>query len=408
MRILIVQPTCDKRGHYGIWTVKLCQALGRKGHEVILCTNNVYPDKYLQEKPIFHIFKVGNGKYSFKKFDEAASKASLHYYYGYFRNTYAITSAALEFSKKEAFDGIFITDAEFMISSLLLKRYRIDIPVVMQVNAANFSYKTYSGSHLKKMYKVFQREIFKLTLGKEIKAFAVLGEWHKERLRDQLGLTNNFPIAVIPDGGEEPIETFLKSEARKKLGVNFDGPIFLFFGMLRKDKGIEYLLEALSFLSDSNFKLMIVGAPMEYKKIQIRSMLQQTKSLDKVILDLRYVDDHEVPLYFSACDILVLPYPKIYAGGSGPLMKGACTYGRPVIVTDVSEMGRLVKRCRIGLVAEPESPKSIAGKMKEFLSLSEEKRGEMARNAFNLAKANSWDAMADRFTELYETILQQR
>lgn len=57
-------------------------------------------------------------------------------------------------------------------------------------------------------------------------------------------------------------------------------------------------------------------------------------------------------------------------------------------------------------MAEPENPSSIAVRMREFLSLSEKEKEEMAENASNLAKLNSWDAMAERFTKLYEEILQ--
>src|SRR5947209_19752601 len=41
-----------------------------------------------------------------------------------------------------------------------------------------------------------------------------------------------------------------------------------------------------------------------------------------------YISDDEMPLYYYASDAVVFPYASFYTGGSGPLMKGACTYGR--------------------------------------------------------------------------------
>lgn len=400
MKVLFIQPTCDRKGHYGIWAVKLCQALAKMGHHVTLCTNKVDPKHYLNEEPLFNIVEVGNGKFSFERFDRNA-------FWSYFRNTYVITLEALRLSRREKFDVIHIADGEFMTASFILKKYESCLPPVIRlVNVPNFSFNTYPGSTIKKLYKVIQREIFKTTIGKGIKALTVLGEWQREMLRSQLRLKQDFPIVVIPDGGGEPVEVLNKLEAREKLGINFDGPIFLFFGMLRKDKGIEYLIEALHLLRNEHLKLIIAGDPTEYTESKIQEMVQRAKASEKIILELEYIAEDKVPFYFIACDALILPYSKIYKGLTGIIMKWACTYKKPVIATDVSGMGGLIKQYGIGLVAEPENPSSMAERIREFLSLSEKEQEKMAENASNLAKLNSWTAMAERFTELYEEILQ--
>ncbi len=405
MKILIVQPTCDKRGHYGIWTTKMCQNLAKKGHSVTLCTNRLVPEKYLQEKPLFRLYEVEGGRYNFEKFDEARSRHQLYYFYGYFSVCYHITKAALSLSTREGFDVIFITDAEFLLASLLLKRFSGRIPpVVMQVNAANFSFTTYAGSVFKKLYKVFQRSFFRRTLGKEIRGFAVLGEWHRERLRRQLRLDEDFPIDVVPDAGDEPLEFMNKYDARRKLGIDYAGDILLFFGMLRKDKGIGELLEAMRHVRTENYRLLVVGAPTEYTEEEVRDIVKKNRISDRVILRLEYVADDEVPAYFFAADALVLPYSNIYTGGSGPLLKGACTYRRPVIVTDVSEMGRLTRQHGIGLLARPGDPHSLAEKMDEFLAMTENEREEMAKRSSYLAKLNSWGSVADRFVSLFNKV----
>jgi len=406
MHILIVQPTCDKKGHYGIWTVRMCQELAKRGHKVTLWTNRVYPDRYLREKPLFRIIELCGGRYSFEKWDNY-KRNQLLFYYGYYKNSYLVTSAALQWSESEDVDVGFLTDVEFAVASLLLKRYRKQIPpMVMHVNAANFSFGTYAGSFFKKSYKVLQRKIFKSTLGGEIKALVVLGEWHKQQLKNQLDLSDDFLIEVIPDAAEISPTLLEKHEARKKLQIDFGGPVFLFFGILRKDKGIEHLIKALPFLRNEDFRLVIAGAPMEYAEGEIRAMLEQEKISDKVILRLSYISDDEVPLYYSACDAAVLPYSCLYSGGSGPLMKGSCTYRRPVIATNVSELGRLVREYNLGLIAEPDNPWAIAEKMREFISLPQETKEMMTQNASRLARANSWQALGERYSRLYEKVLQ--
>jgi len=409
MKILVVQPTSDKQGHYGIWTTKICQAMAGLGHEVTLCTNRLEPERYIKEKPLFKVHAVGNGKYDFGRFDQARVSRPLYYFYGYFRVSYAVVAAALRLaastSKEDSYDVIFITDSEFLMASLLLKRYARGIaPVVMQVNAANFTFDSYCGSVLKKLYKVFQRGIFKSTLGKEIKGFAVLGQWHKDNLREQLSLPESFHIDVVPDAGEVTDETIASADPRARLGIEYKGDIILFFGMLRKDKGIAGLLEAIGQLRDKEFRLLIVGAPTEYTEQEILDIIKKNCLEGKVIFRPGYAADTDVPLYFYAADALILPYSSIYTGGSGPLLKGACTFKRPVIVTDVSEMGRLTREHSMGLLARPDDPDSLASKVEEFLSMDEAARQRLSDNASKLGKTNSWEAVAEKFVELFAKV----
>lgn len=408
LRILVVQPTADKRGHYGVWTAAMCQALAGQGCDVTLCTNVASADKYLDEKPRFRVHSAGAERYSFGKFDDAVTSHPLYYYYGYFRNSYIVTAAALKLCRQQRFDIVFITDAEFLTASLLLQRHRaLSLPVVMHVNAPNFTFDTYCGSFLKKVYKVFQREVFKTTLGRHIKALIVLGDWHKQRLAEQLGLRQDFPIEVVSDSGTDaPQDNVDKSQARRRLGIDYDGKLLLFFGMLRKDKNIETLFEAVSLASSNGFKLLVAGSLMDYTREQVTAMVRSRRVCEKVILKLEYIPDGEVPVYFSACDALVLPYGRIYAGGSGPLFKGACTHRRPAIVTNVSEMGRLVADHKMGLVAEPENAASLAAKITEFVNLPQAERERMAENSFELGRSNSWEETARRYVRFYRSLTQ--
>jgi len=406
MHILIVQPTCDKKGHYGIWTVRMCQEIAKQGHKVTLYTNKVHPERYLQDKPRFQIVQVNGGKYSFEKYDNYRNRQLL-FYRGYYKNSYIITDSALKWLRDKDVDVVFMTDIEFMVASLLLKRHRQHkVPVVMHVNAANFSFDTYVGSVFKKSYKVVQREIFKSVLGRQINALVVLGQWHERRLRKQLDLPDSFPIEVIPDAAEVSPKLFDKKEARRKLGIDFDGRVLLFFGILRRDKGIEHLFEALSLLKTDDFRLVIAGSVMEYTENEILKLVAERAISEKVITHLKYIPDDLVPFYFSACDAVILPYPELYSGGSGPLMKGACTYRRPVIATNVSELGRLTREYNLGLTAEPSDPRDLADKIREFISLPQQAELAMTQNAADLAKSNSWEALGDRYSRLYEKILR--
>lgn len=409
MRILVVQPVADRMGHFGIFTVKLCQALGKKGHSVTLFTNKVYPDRYVSEPLKFTIQEVYGGKLSFAKYEQALNSVPAYFWWGYFKNGYQVTAEALRTCRREKYDAVFIRDAEFLMLSLALKQNRKHLPpIVMHISAANFSFHDYPGSVAKKLYKVFQRSVFRTTLGSEIRALSILGMWHKDRLRSQLQLPHDFPLVVIPDGGDTPSQVIDKVTARHQLGIEYKGPLLLFFGILRKDKGIETLIEAVAHIKSEEFKLAIAGHPMEYSCSEIHKLVCRHGVEEKVILKLGYVKDHEVPLHFFACDAVIFPYAPIYTGGTGPLMKGACTYGRPVIASDVSEMGRLVKQHQLGFLSKPGDAVSLATKMREYLALPVAARDQMGERASALGRINSWDAMAERYTTLFEDLSRSK
>lgn len=409
MNLLFVQPTCDKRGHYGLWTSRLCQALGKTGHNICLFTNKIDVDRYVNELPSFRVVEAGNGEFAFDKFDRCIITRPWYYWYGYFRNTYGIVKRALEFCKNEKFDAIFLTDAEYMTAALIIKKSSASVPPIFwHVQAANFTFDTYPGTYLKKLYKVLQREVFKRVIGTQVKGFAVLGEYHKQALRSQFGLKKSFPIEVVPDGGDVPKNLPDKPTALKAIGIDYNGPLFLFLGMLRKDKGLEYLVEAVSECKAREFRLVIAGAPFDYKQSQMVRMVQQFDVSEKIILRLEYIPDDQLPYYYCGCDAVVFPYSKMYTGSSGPLIKGACTYGKPVIVSNVSEMGRIVRDNKFGLIAEPESPASLSEKMNQFLSLSEQEKSIMVTNAVSVAKKNSWDVIAKKFVDYIEQVVSHR
>jgi glycosyltransferase involved in cell wall biosynthesis len=407
MKILFIQPTGDKRGHYGVYTTHVCQELARIGADVTLFTNKIYFEKYLDQKPLFKIFEFKHGRYTSEKFDKIKKKLPLLYIYGYLRNSFTAIRQALKYIKRNDFDIVFVMDTEYSILSILLRLYAKKIPpLVLMVQAANFSFSKFSGNPIIKIYKTIQKRILQSAIPKKIKAFTVLGEFHKEELQKQLSLKKEFPIKVIYDGADQPKVFLGQKEARKKLGIDYEKDILLFFGMLRKDKGIEYLLEAVSLLKKEEFKLVVAGSLFDYDENDIGSLIKKFEIEDKVILRLGYVDDKDVLLFFFSSDAVVFPYLKIYTGGSGPLLKEAAIYKKPVIASDVSEMGRLVQKHKMGLIVDPENAHDLAEKIREFLMLSEKEREVLANNA--AGAANTWQKMAKEYLEFFEEIINAK
>ena len=168
-------------------------------------------------------------------------------------------------------------------------------------------------------------------------------------------------------------EAIAKKDARKYLGLNEDDKIILFFGFIRKYKGLDLLLEAMSLIiSDSkfqisNFKLLIAGEFYEDRKLY-DDLIKQLNIADNLILRTDFIADSEVKYYLSACDFVIQPYKHATQSGVTPL---AYHFEKPMLVTNVGGLPDLVPDKKVGLVAEPNA-NSIAEKIIELYELGEE------------------------------------
>ena len=119
-----------------------------------------------------------------------------------------------------------------------------------------------------------------------------------------------------------------------------DSDIVLFFGLIRKYKGLDKLILSMEkvFEEKSNIKLLIVGECYGEKKKYL-SLIEKSKYSDRILWVEEYVKESEVNLYFSASDVVVLPYLSASQSGIIPL---AYNYNKPVIVSDLEGLAEVV------------------------------------------------------------------
>lgn len=161
------------------------------------------------------------------------------------------------------------------------------------------------------------------------------------------------------------------TSARQHLDIPNEPVIFLFFGFIRKYKGLDLLLEAIKILVKKNiqkdFKLMIAGEFYEDEK-NYAELLNDPQIRTHLILKTQFIADSEVKYYLSAADCVVQPYRNATQSGVTPL---AYHFEVPMIVTNVGGLPSLVPDGKAGMIAEP-NPPSIAEKMQQFLNLGKE------------------------------------
>ncbi|MFN8241746.1 MAG: glycosyltransferase [Bacteroidales bacterium] len=187
-----------------------------------------------------------------------------------------------------------------------------------------------------------------------------------------------------------------KGEARRKLGLDADGRYILFFGFIRKYKGLDLLLEALNDerLRNGNIRLVVAGEFYEDDK-PYRDLIERLELGDRVTMFDRFINDDEVSVFFSSADLVVQPYRS--ATQSGVTQIGY-HFTKPMLVTDVGGLKEIIPHGICGYVVKPD-PLEIAGSIDDFFT-----NGREACFTANIEKEKvkfSWGRMINSIMEVY-------
>jgi glycosyltransferase involved in cell wall biosynthesis len=215
---------------------------------------------------------------------------------------------------------------------------------------------------------------------------------------DATNLQNMLPYAKVKQSFHPTYEIFhsaalSKEEAKKRLEI--DGNIILFFGFVRPYKGLKYLLEAMPrIVSEIEARLLIVGEFWNGEG-EYRQEIERLGIAANVQIVNRYVPNEEVGVYFSAADIVVLPY--ISATGSG-IVQAAFGCNRPVVSTDVGCLPEVIENGKTGYIVKPRDAQGIANAVICFYE--EGKQSEFIKNTERAKEKFSWDTMVDTIESL--------
>jgi len=213
-------------------------------------------------------------------------------------------------------------------------------------------------------------------------------------------------IDVIPHGNyltNIPFDIG-QQEARTKLNIPMDSPVVLFFGQIKEVKGLDILLNALPapIKKYPKLKLIVAGKIWKDDFQKYQEIILSTNLSDNVDFHIRYIKDEEVPLFYNASDIVVLPYKKIYQSG---VLLMAMSYRKPVVVSDLEGMIEIVEDNVNGFVFRSGDPESLSSILIQVLSNSK-KLEEIATAGYDTVAVNhDWNLIGQKTAELYRSIL---
>jgi glycosyltransferase involved in cell wall biosynthesis len=214
------------------------------------------------------------------------------------------------------------------------------------------------------------------------------------RLREEVGL-DPARVRVIPHGAFDYLARLPEEKPLPAELADAEGPVVLFFGLLRPYKGLDTLLAA--FRQVEGAELWIVGNPrMDIAPLRAAA----AAAPGRVRFVTRFIEDAEIPAIFRRADIVALPYRD--AEHSGVLYTGLA-FGKPLVLSAVGGFPEVAASGAARLVAAGD-PGALASALGELIAdpAARQRLAEAAREAAE--GPYSWDAVAAQTLSLYEEL----
>ncbi len=222
--------------------------------------------------------------------------------------------------------------------------------------------------------------------------------------RDLAALKRGAPFRRVPHPLYAQFDRgrFTRQSARAHLGLQPDAEVAVFFGYVRRYKGLDTLLEAWPLVRSRRAATLLVAGDFYEDPAPYRA-LAAAAGPEAVRLREEYLPDAEVEALFKAADVVVLPYRSATQSG---VTHVAYALGVPVITTDVGGLAETVVPGESGLVVPPGDPAALAAAIVRFFA--EGLAPRLAAGVRALQRTHSWESLADRTVELIDALAPAR
>ena len=354
MHVLMIEPL--GRGGIAHYTYNLLQNLSaKKEHTFILFTSvnyefNNQAQSYACYPRMFRFAQLIIKNFNFLRKSDHFS-INLRRFIKIFEYPFNALEAFF-LAKKNHVDCIHIQSVNFIELFMIILFRLAGIKIIYTIHNVNLLHKKMRFYHhflLKVSYNLTHALIIHSNAG-------------KAEIIDLFNI-NESKITVIPHGDYKfftPTTKLSKEDAKTALGFSNNTKTLLFFGAIRPSKGLRTIILALPLIKKSinPVKLLIIGEPYESYK-SYRALINLYSLQDDIYENLDYVPNEEVGLYFSASDLVLLPYHEITHSG---VLQIAYAFGKPVVATSLDGFREAVEDGKNGYLVEPNNPELLADK----------------------------------------------
>lgn len=276
----------------------------------------------------------------------------------------------------------FFAFCHFTISELIKKKFRNKILFITEnfiSHEGNFIDKTLTNIGLKNassflvLSGIVEKEVGRIANGRRI---------YKSEL----------PIYDCYDSEEETSVSAQKND----LGFSEKDIVLLFFGYVRKYKGLDLLIEAFPAIKSSipDSKLLIVGEFYDSPDFYLDKIKKLGIDEDTIVIN-KFVPNEDVGKYYNASDLVILPYRSATQSG---ILNVAYGFSKPVLVTEVGGLAEFVVDRSTGIIIKPDSPDEIAKAAIEFFKLKVEV--DFEKNIKEFISKNKFGNLSELFKQI--------
>ena len=192
-----------------------------------------------------------------------------------------------------------------------------------------------------------------------------------------------------------------QEESRERLGINGD-KVLLFVGRIESLKGLDLLVHTAAQMETcQGMRVLVVGGDdgKEGEAARVRQLVQDL-DMDEIFDFVGRVDQENMPLYYSAADVCVVP--SFYESfGLAALESMAC--GTPVVASRVGGLSTVIQHGRTGYLKSWRCPEAFANSLEMIIS-SKRLQNSMGIAARKRAEDLGWDQVAERMLRIYQRL----
>lgn len=392
MKILMIEPI----GYSGIciYTAQLCKGLASAGVQVSLVTSRLYDPAVM--KPAYRYHAVLGGC------DRKTSRIRRAWDY---LQSWKALPGILRSEKPDAihFQNALVPPIDLLV--LLFLRW-FGYPIAYTVHDVDRS-----GMMSRQQMRVRLNRFVDRAVYRAASRLIVHTKGSGEELQSLYSIPSQ-KIQRIEHGNQafhlDGVEVPEKSEARRRLGLDPDAFTVLFFGDRRPSKGLDLLLRALAKVHQraSEMRLLIAGERRVLDTTDYEGLASAEGVGNLCAFHDRFIPNDEVPVFFAACDIVALPYRKIYQSGVVHL---AFAFARPVLASRVGGLQETVEEGKTGFFVE--DPEDIDQLAKVLVDVYQKRNSLPAMGAEARRvemEEHGWEEIAKTTLRLYEAIKAER
>ena len=225
---------------------------------------------------------------------------------------------------------------------------------------------------------------------------------HERDAMARLYAADTNKVSLVPCGVDLSVFRPLDQKtARDRLGLNGER-ILLYVGRVEPLKGLDLLVETAAQMdSEDGVRMMVVGADANGGQEMDRvKQLAKERDLEDQIDFVGQVDHLELPLYYNAADVCVVPS---YYESFGLVALESMACGTPVVATRVGGLSTIIQHGRTGYLKPWRCPDAFANSV-EMLISSDSLQQSMGEAARQRAEAMGWHNVAEMMWDEYSAL----